>query len=160
MHCSGHGERGQLAGFVWGALVGAVIVLLFSYLSWRRQELQLEQIAAERERLLAFEQRRLLLRQARHPLADHAGSGSSSGSGGSGSAHASALGALGEEAAAAQHPQPAAAAPAGAGASPPSTRGAASVESGGTHSSASMLTPRRTTELKMIEEFLCTVSSP
>lgn len=138
---------------MWGALVGAVIVLLFSYLSWRRQELQLEQIAIERERLLAFERRHLLLRGMRHHASDLTGSTSGSGSG-----HTSTP----SEAPAEQHPStPAAATAAGVGAAgtPPSTLAAASAESEGTHSSASMLTPRRKTELKMIEEFLCTVRS-
>jgi hypothetical protein len=136
--------------------MGAIIVLLFSYLSWRRQELQLEQVAAEREKLLAFERRRLALREARHHAPEPDGSTSGSASG-----HASVLG-TSAEAVAELHPQPAAAAAGGASAasaaaSPPSTRGAPSVAGGSTQSSASLPTPRHKSELKMIEEFLCTL---
>lgn len=126
-------------------------MLLFSYLSWRRQELQLEQIAAERERLLAAERRHLLLRDrdARH---QHLG-GSTSGSERGHTSTPPAVAAAVADALTGQHPR---SPPAVAGAGSPSTRGgAASVGSDGTHSSSA--TPGRKSELKMIEEFLCTV---
>lgn len=148
---SGHGQ--QWGGFVWGALVGAVIMLLFSYLSWRRQELQLEQIAAERERLLAAERRHLLLRDrdARHQQLGGSTSGSERGNASTPPASAAAA----ADVLTGQHPHSPPAAAGAAASSPSARRGAVSVGSDGTHSS--LATPTRKSELKLIEEFLCTV---
>lgn len=133
-----------MAGFLGGALAGGIIVLLFAYVSWRRQLLDLEAAAEERARQLADDMRHQLRVRPHGQLGEPGSSPSSSGRG-----HALAPARPGQALVGRHSPH--------ARASPQSTAAAASSGSG-SHTDASAVTPRRKSELAMIEEFLLTVS--